>query len=167
MKITQAVKNQAEKIFGNAFASGRQVLFEHEVYALLDTVGIKTPKYCFIRHEDTITKNLLMAFGREVVIKVVSPDIAHKGKLGGVRRIFSHDELFVKYAVSEMRKTVLSHFDAENAPRIEGFLIIEAVDFKQSLGYEIMLGMTMDRDFGPVMSFSKGARRRRILCQVL
>ena len=156
MKITQTIKNQAEDIFKRAYESGRTMLFEHEVYALLEAAGLKTPKFCLIRDESEITKETLVSFGREVVVKVVSPDIAHKGKLGGVRRVYTHDELFVKYVVGEMRKTVCAHFEADQAPRIQGFLLIEVINFRESLGYEIMLGMTMDRDFGPVMSLSKG-----------
>ncbi len=156
MKLSRVIKDKADSIFAAAAAAGRSMLFEHEVYALLNTVGLSTPYFCLVREESEITENLLVPFGREVVIKVVSPDIAHKAKLGGVKRIFTYDELFVKYVMTEMRKNVLSHFNADEKPRIEGFLLIEAIEFRESLGYEMMLGITLDRDFGPVISLSKG-----------
>jgi len=156
MILTKEVRTQAENVFREAQAKGRNILFEHEVYALLNCIGLATPKFVFIKNAEDITSEMLTEFGKEIMVKIVSKDIAHKQKLGGVKKIFSYDEMFVKYVVDSMEKKVLSNFEGKEKPDIEGFLLIEAIEFRESLGYEIMMGITDDRDFGPVMTLSKG-----------
>ncbi len=156
MVLSKDVLKKATEIFEGAQQAGRQMLYEHEVYTLLKKVGCETPKFVFIRDENDITEKMLSVFGREIVIKVVSRNIAHKQKVGGVKRVSVHDDMFVKFVVHHMRETVLSHYDADSLPEIDGFLLVEAVEFRESLGYEVMIGMSSDRDFGPVMTLSKG-----------
>ena len=156
MVLSKEVFKKAEAIFASAAQSGRQMLYEHEVYELLKTVGCETPNFVFIKDEKDINDRMLAMFGREIVIKVVSKDIAHKQKVGGVKRVSVHDDMFIKFAVHHMRESVLSHYDEDTPPEIDGFLLVEAVEFRESLGYEVMIGMSSDRDFGPVMTLSKG-----------
>lgn len=156
MVLSNEVYKKAHDVIKQAAEAGRHMLFEHEVYALLNIVGCETPIFCFIREEAEITEKMLETFGREVVIKVVSKDIVHKNKIGGVKRVLAHDALFVRYVVHSMRSAVLEYFAPDKTPEIEGFLLVEAVDFRESLGYEIMMGVNDDRDFGPVMTLSKG-----------
>ena len=156
MVLSNEIFKKASIVLENAHKAGRSTLLEHEVYTLLSIAGCETPAFRFIKDEAEATEEMLETFGRDVVIKIVSKDIPHKNKVGGVKRVTAHDALFVRYVVSSMRQTVLSHYEKDAAPEIAGFLLVEVVDFRESLGYEIMIGMNDDRDFGPVMTFSKG-----------
>jgi len=156
MVLSNEVYKKATAVFEKAEKAGRNTLYEHEVYELLNLSGCQTPIFRFIKDATEITDKLLEQFGHELVIKVVSGDIAHKNKVGGVKRVSAHDEMFVRYVVSSMNEIVLSHYSEGEKPIIDGFLLVEAVDFRESLGYEVMLGINDDRDFGPVMTFSKG-----------
>ena len=141
MVLSKDTLKNASAIFNKAWDLGRDILYEHEVYALLNCLGLTTPKFVFVKDASEITSETLSDFGKEIMVKIVSKNIAHKQKLGGVKKIFSYDEMFVKYVVDSMCKQVLSHFNEDKKPIIEGFLLIEAIEFRESLGYEIMMGI--------------------------
>lgn len=144
------------RIFDKAHQDGRNILYEHEVYGILNAVGVAGPRHLFAREADEITEELLRGFEKELMVKVVSPDIAHKKKLGGVKRIINHDPLFVRYVVERMREEVLAKYQGDVPPRIAGFLLVEFVPFSQSLGHELLIGAKEDPAFGPVLTLSKG-----------
>jgi 3-hydroxypropionyl-CoA synthetase (ADP-forming) len=155
MVLSKKTIQKAEQIFDFAISEKRHMLYEHEVYNLLNLLDVDTPAFAFVKDASQVNDKVLDNFGKEIMVKVVSKDIAHKQKVGGVKKIKTHDSMFVKYVVDSMKAEVLSHYEKEK-PLIDGFLLIEAVDFKQSLGYEILMGISMDRDFGPVLTLSKG-----------
>ncbi len=143
-------------VFRAARRAGRVTLHEHEVYEILKRIGLSTPKYAFIQEPGEADDALLRRFGRHVVLKVVSPEIAHKGKLGGVKRVRNGDPLFVEFVLERMGEAVRSRFPVGEAPPIEGFLLVEYIPHTQALGYEVLIGVTEDPAFGPVLTLSKG-----------
>ena len=90
------------------------------------------------------------------MVKVVSPGIPHKQKVGGVRRVAASDPLYVQFVLTRMREEVLSHFAPGEAPEIAGFLLVEYVPHTQAIGYEVLVGFHEDAAFGPVLTVSKG-----------
>ncbi|HYL80712.1 MAG TPA: acetate--CoA ligase family protein, partial [Candidatus Acidoferrum sp.] len=98
----------------------------------------------------------LSGLGRTAVVKVVSPDIPHKQKVGGVRKVATADPLYVQFVLTRMREEVLSHFAPGEAPEIAGFLLVEHVPHTQAIGYEVLVGFKEDPAFGPVLTVSKG-----------
>ncbi len=156
MNISGENKNIIDQVFNKAFLDGRTVLFEHEVYQILDGIGLETPKHYFVKSGDMITDNILSRFADEVIIKIVSPEIIHKQKVGGVKKVKTYEPLFVQYVLEKMKDEVLSHYDDGHKPVINGFLIVELIDFTQSIGYEILVGVKDDPSFGPVVTLSKG-----------
>ena len=88
------------------------------------------------------------------VIKIVSQDIAHKQKIGGVQKIVPHDEFFVQYVLDKMKEKVIQN--TPEGTKLNGFLIVEAVNFSQGIGFEILYGISNDRAFGPTLTLSKG-----------
>lgn len=156
MKINQQNKIIVDGVFDKAYGEGRTSLYEHEVYEILGGIGLDTPKYHFLKIGENVTSKILSEFSDEVIIKVVSSDIAHKQKVGGVKKVKNHEPLFVQYVIEKMKDEVLSHYDESNQPIINGFLIVELVDFKQSIGYEILVGVKDDPSFGPIVTVSKG-----------
>ena len=140
-----------ERILSDAFAGGRRRLYEHEVYEVLREIGLATPPYLVVREEADITRGALSVIGSErVVVKVISPEIPHKQKLGGVRMAY-RDLDFLRYTVARMRES----FESRGLP-VTGFLLVEEVRYSKDLGNEILLGFRESQAFGPVISFSKG-----------
>ena len=140
-----------ETILENASAEGRQQLFEHEVYEILAELKIKTPTYIIARDEKDITRSTLSVFSSaRIVLKVISSEIAHKQKAGGIKVVYK-DLDFVKYSVREMRRRF-----GEKKLAVEGVLLVEYVEYSKDLGNEILLGFRESMAFGPVISFSKG-----------
>ena len=122
--------------------SGNGILGEKEAKKLLSLYDIP-----IVREESASNLPAALAaaegIGYPVVLKIDSPDIAHKTDVGGVRlRIRSPREL--EFAYEEVLKAT-----STNAPRarIEGVLIQEMVEN----GLEMILGMHQDPQFGPVL----------------
>lgn len=156
MKLDVSVRDVIDGIFAQAVAGGRRVLYEFEVYAVLEALGLAAPQFAYVRDVQEVDGAMLRRFHQGAVVKVVSPDLAHKSRYGGVKRIVSLDPLFVRFVLHNMREEVLSHFPRDRRPRIEGFLIVETIPFTQALGNEILIGVKEDPSFGPVLTLSKG-----------
>ena len=151
MALDPIALKQTEDILRHAHAQGREMLFEHEVYDILDGCGLDTPTRFLVRKPSEISSRLLTEIpGDRVVLKIVSPAITHKGNVGGVK-IAHKDRDYVRYVFDEM----LAHFTAMDVA-IEGILVVEMVDYCQSLGNEILLGFRESEAFGPVLTFTKG-----------
>ncbi len=156
MLLDRALIEKIDAIFAQALSEGRRVLYEYEVYALLESVGIQVPRYILLRDSAELKAEALKPFGEQVIVKVVSADLAHKSKLGGVRKVRCDDPLYLRFVLDTMKKEVLAHFPMEAQPRIDGFLIAEFIPFTQALGNEILIGLKEDPAFGPVLTLSKG-----------
>jgi 3-hydroxypropionyl-CoA synthetase (ADP-forming) len=140
-----------ETILEKAAAEGRQQLYEYEVYEILTELRIPTPTYIIARDERDITHSTLAVFSSDrIVLKVVSSQVAHKQKAGGIKVVYK-DLDFMKYSVREM----LRGFE-EQGTDVQGVLLVEYVDYSKDLGNEILLGFRESAAFGPVISFSKG-----------
>ena len=139
-----------------AAREGRCSLYEHEVYGILAGLGLSVPRFRFVADEREVNEELLRGFGHTLIVKIVSPQIPHKQKLGGVRKVSGADSLYVQYVLSRMREEVLSRFPAGEAPAVAGFLLVEYIPHTQALGYEVLIGLREDPAFGPVLTVSKG-----------
>jgi 3-hydroxypropionyl-CoA synthetase (ADP-forming) len=134
----------------------RSSLLEHEVYGVLSALGLSVPRFLFAKDLGEVNEQSLRGFGHSVIVKIVSPDIPHKQKLGGVKKVSAADPLYVQFVLSRMKEEVLSHFEAASRPRIEGFLVVEYIPHTQAIGYEVLIGFREDPAFGPVLTVSKG-----------
>ena len=156
MSLGKEVYKSIDAVFEKAASDNRNMLFEHEVYDILGNAGLDVPHYVFIEKPFDAVEEVLTQFGERIVIKIVSRDIAHKQKLGGVKVINNTEALFVQFVLQRMYDQVTSHFPEDQQPRIDGFLIVEFIDFTQSLGNELLIGVKNDDAFGPVVTLSKG-----------
>ena len=155
--MDDAVFTKMDALLDAAGREGRHTLYEHEVYELLRLASLQTPEYRFVRDPGEVTEGLLSAFaGKEMMVKIVSRDLAHNQRYGGVKKVSISDPLFIRFVLNQMREEVLSHFPDGQKPSVDGFLLIEFVHFTQALGDEIMIGFQEDPAFGTVVTLSKG-----------
>ena len=154
--MTAAAVQRIDGILDCAAREGRKALFEHEVYGILSAVGLTVPRFLFVRGLAEVSEQALRVFGYSLIVKVVSPDIPHKQKLGGVKKVSAADPLYVQFVLSRMKEEVLSHFPPDSQPRIEGFLLVEYIPHTQAIGFEVLIGFREDAAFGPVLTVSKG-----------
>jgi len=99
-----------------------------------------------------------MALGFPVVLKILSPDIAHKTEAGGVA-LNLNDREAVRSAWQTMMERV-----AENAPaaRIEGAIVARQL----SGAIEVLVGTHTDPVFGPVITVGLGGTMTELLDDV-
>jgi 3-hydroxypropionyl-CoA synthetase (ADP-forming) len=156
MKLTDEMVQSIDGILAGAQKEGRGVLYEHEVYGILQAIGLGVPRHRFVHDVRKVTADVLSAVGHTAMVKIVSPGIPHKQKVGGVRRVATGDPLYVQYVLTRMREEVLSHHAPGEAPELTGFLLVEYVPHTQAIGYEVLIGFRADPAFGPVLAVSKG-----------
>lgn len=161
-------------IFRAAEKEGRNFLLEHEVYHILDFVGIQTPKCVFVKKGKRIKTEELRTFeGESLVVKIIAPIIVHKTDVGGIRFV-NNDSREITQVCEKMLKTVPAKFHKwigrfpkndkkrtwslqEIERQILGFLVCERIDYdKTGFGTELLMGLRNSRDFGPVATMGVG-----------
>ncbi len=139
-----------------AHAEGRSSLLEHEVYRFLEVAGCRVPRTLFLPAGAALDEAALarVAGGeREVVLKIVSPEIAHKTDVGGVARAPA-DPASVRAAVARMLEEV-----RRRAPHaaLRGVLLCERIPLEGAgPGSELLVGLRHNREFGPVLTVGVG-----------
>lgn len=98
------------------------------------------------------------ALGLPVVLKIVSPDIAHKTEIGGVML-----HVQTREAVHDAYERIMANV-ARNAPgaRIEGVLVTPMA----TGGVELIMGVSRDPVFGPVVMVGMGGIYAEVLQDV-
>lgn len=84
--IAPSAWNRINDVLRNAAADGRRMLYEFEVYQILAELGLQVPRFAFVRVPLEVDAALLGRVGGKLVVKVVSPQIAHKQRVRGVKR---------------------------------------------------------------------------------
>ncbi len=110
MRLADEAVQRIDGILAAAHGQGRATLYEHEVYGILQSIGLGVPRHRFVRDAFAVTPEVLAGVGHTAMVKVVSPGIPHKQKLGGVKRVATTDPLYVQFVLTRMREEVLSHF---------------------------------------------------------
>ena len=127
--------------------AAQRLLTEVEAKEMLEAAGIPVAKTRLAKDRDEAAR-VAGEIGYPIVIKVVSPDIAHKSDVGGVRlNLNSADE--VRAAFDAMMADVKK---AQPSANILG----AAVQHMAPTGTEVIIGMTKDPQFGPVLMFGLG-----------
>ena len=133
--------------------SSTRLLDEAATKALLRRHGMPTPREIFVA--DGKTEALCAAareIGYPVTLKAVVDGVAHKSELGFVRVGLS-DEAALLAAVDDQRATLGA---------FRGFLLAETV----APAAELLVGVTVDPQFGPVLTFGAGGIFTEILDDV-
>ncbi len=95
--------------------------------------------------------------GGPIALKILSPDITHKSDAGGVALGLSGGEA-VRLAAAEMKQRIGTRLPRA---RIEGFLVQQMV--QRPRAHELILGMAVDRTFGPFLLFGQGGTAVEII----
>ena len=141
-------------IIDRAKAGGRKILTEVESKDILEEAGIPTAR---ARLATTADEAVAAAkdVGFPVALKIVSPDITHKSDIGGVKlNLSTPDE--VKAAFDDI---IAAAKKAQPDAAIDGV----SVQKMERPGIEVIMGMSQDAQFGPVLMFGLGG----ILVEVL
>jgi acyl-CoA synthetase (NDP forming) len=154
--ISAKTFEQIDGVLARVEKDKRRHLFEHEVYEILELIGLNVPRHRFVERDDTLCAEHLQSFTRrELFIKVVSEDILHKARVGGVKRI-ANDAQVAKWTIDGMRREIPLDPSFSTPPDIRGFLLLDRIIYSEELGNELLIGFKENNAFGPVLSVSKG-----------
>jgi acetyltransferase len=145
-----AQRAEVEQHIQSARASGRTLLTEVESKQLLAAYGIPTAE-SRVAISETQAVQLAKAIGFPVVLKLLSNTIAHKSDVGGVK-LHLDDIASVRRAYRAIKDAV----SAKAGP--EHFLGVSVQPMIADDGYELILGSTLNQQFGPVLLFGTGGR---------
>jgi acyl-CoA synthetase (NDP forming) len=142
------------EILRQARKENRAKLTEIESKELIKSAGIPVVEAKLARTKAEAV-SLSKKMGFPVVLKIVSPDVVHKSDSGGVRLGLAN-AVQVGKAYSEILSAIKKHYPKA---KIEG----TSVQKMAHPGVEVIIGMTKDEQFGPVLMFGLGG----ILVEVL
>ena len=130
---------------------------EAEAKRLLSAIGITVPEEVVCTSAEEAAE-AAARLGFPVALKLVSPDVAHKSEIGGVRLGVSGTES-VRSAFAEIIEAASRH--APKA-RLHGVLVSPML----SGGVECIIGVSRDPVFGPVAMVGLGGVFVEVLCDV-
>lgn len=137
-------------------AERRRVLTEMESKALLSAFNIPVTSTILAR---SATEAMMIAAqqGFPVVLKIDSPDIAHKSDVGGVVLNLTNASA-VRDAYQDMMQRVTR---AQPKARINGITVQAMARARR--GRELFVGVNFDQPFGPVISFGAGGTMAELM----
>ena len=146
----QERQSKTGELLDAVIAKGRTLLTEAESKQVLALYGIPT-----VRTVVSTTADDALARAREigfpVVLKLHSETITHKTDVGGVKLNLTDDSAVLR-AFSEIRAGVMA---------IAGPTSFQGVTVQPMIppgGYELILGSSVDQQFGPVILFGSGGQ---------
>ena len=142
------------EILANAAKEKRTLLTEIESKDMLKAARIPVVETRLAKSKAEAVE-IAAKLGYPVAMKIVSPDVVHKSDAGGVRLSIMNAAQAGK-AYSEILANIKKHYPKA---RIIGV----SVQKMAKQGIEVIIGMTKDAQFGPVIMFGLGG----ILVEVL
>lgn len=147
VKTFEADKERVQTVIDRIMLEGRTTLGEQDARELLEAYGIRVPRSILAKTLDEACKAAEQV-GFPVVMKISSPDILHKSDVGGVR-VGLKDRKEVALAFFEIINNAVQKVPDSD---IRGVLVQEMVKG----GKEVILGMSRDAQFGPMLMFGLG-----------
>lgn len=147
---TESARAQADKLLNTVRESGRTILTEFESKQLLAYYGIPIVEtHVAPTEEEAVT--IANKMGYPVVLKLFSETITHKTDVGGVQ-LNLKDADAVRTAFRAIQKSVA---DKVGAQHFQGVTVQQMIKLE---GYELILGSSIDAQFGPVLLFGTGGQ---------
>lgn len=139
----------ARRIIATALSEGRDMLTEPEAKSLLAAYGIPVVE-TRIAEGAADAVAAAQAIGFPVAVKVLSRDISHKSDVGGVVLDLDTPDAVVQ-AVEAIERRVR---ELKTSARLDGFSVQSMA--RRPGAYELIIGVTTDPIFGPVILFGEG-----------
>ena len=143
-------RKAAKEIIERAVSSSRVLLTESESKTILQLYEIATVTTHVANNEEEAVRKA-DAIGYPVVLKLHSETVTHKSDVGGVRLNLANKEQ-VRQAYRGIAETVA----AKAGPK--AFLGVTVQPMVNASGYELILGSSVDPQFGPVLLFGSGGQ---------
>lgn len=143
-------RERASKLIEAAYQAGRTLLTEGESKKLLAAYGIPVVETRTATSEEEAVA-CAEAIGYPVVLKLFSKTITHKSDVGGVQ-LNQLDGYAVRRAYRAIATAVRDRAGAEH------FLGVTVQPMIAFDGYELILGSSLDSQFGPVLLFGSGGK---------
>src|SRR5919202_2122199 len=141
---------RAEEIIASARDEGRTLLTEFEAKELLAAYGIPTVE-TRVAHDAGEAVRHAEELGYPVVLKLYSETVTHKTDVGGVRLDLPDAEA-VREAYGSIEASVAEKVGAEH------FGGVTVQPMVSTEGYELIVGSSIDPQFGPVLLFGSGGQ---------
>jgi acetyltransferase len=143
-------RERARSIISSVRHEGRTILTEYESKKLLESYGIPTTPTEVANTADEAVK-IATRMGYPVVLKLYSLTITHKTDVGGVALNIRNEDS-VRSTFAEIQKNVTEKKGAEH---FQGVTVQPMIKLD---GYELILGASLDAQFGPVLLFGTGGQ---------
>ncbi len=141
----------AQKMIETARNAGRTILTELESKQLLAAYNIPIVHTGVATTEEEAV-NWANSLGYPVVLKLFSETITHKTDVGGVQLNLADGEA-VKWAYRNIKESVSEKVGAEH---FLGVTVQQMI--RSDGGYELIIGSSIDPQFGPVLVFGSGGQ---------
>jgi acetyltransferase len=138
------------QIVETARRAGRTILTEHESKQVLAAYSIPTVDTRVAPSVDQAV-SAAASIGYPVVLKLYSETITHKTDVGGVK-LNLRDEVAVRLAFAAISDSVTEKAGSQH---FQGVTVQPMIEFD---GYELILGCSLDLQFGPVLLFGAGGQ---------
>lgn len=148
--VVSGRKEKARRLLEAAASSGRTLLTELESKKILKLYGIPTVLTVLAQSEDEAAAKA-KEIGFPVVLKLHSETITHKTDVGGVQLNLENEK-----QVREAYKAI--EFSVAAKAGHAGFQGVTVQPMIRAQGYELILGSTIDAQFGPVILFGSGGQ---------
>jgi acetyltransferase len=142
---------KANALIESVKKTGRTILTEAESKELLACYDIPTVVTKIAKSEAEAAK-LAQEIGFPIVLKLYSETITHKTDVGGVQ-LNLKDEVDVKRAFQAIQTACTEKAGAQH---FQGVTVQKMIQLNE--GYEIILGSSIDPQFGPVLLFGMGGQ---------
>lgn len=140
----------ARLVIENALASGHAIMSEPEAKAVLAAYGIPTVETHIARTPADASRIVRDMGGGRCALKILSPDISHKSDVGGVML-----DLDGPFETEKAAHAMLDRVKKINPKaHITGFTVQQMAH--RPGAHELIVGMTTDPIFGPVLMFGEG-----------
>ena len=150
VEVMEIAREKVVGVLETVRRAGRTLLTEAESKQVLALYNIPTVETRIAQSESEATSSA-NAIGYPVVLKIHSDTITHKTDVGGVK-LNLQNENAVRGAFHEIETAVAEH---GNRAQFQGVTVQPMVRLE---GYELILGSSVDAQFGPVILFGAGGQ---------
>jgi acetyltransferase len=143
-------REKATRLIEDAYQAGRTLLTEEESKKMLSAYDIPVVETLTATSEEEAVA-CAEEMGYPVVLKLFSKTITHKSDVGGVQLNLPHADA-IRRAYHSIADAVQKSVGAEH------FLGVTVQPMISLEGYELILGSSLDPQFGPVLLFGSGGQ---------